>query len=182
MNTIFIVVMTVFITINTFMMGTQLNIYIIFKVVRKPIGPVIGMFCQYLIMPAVGAAYSCSIIISRFQCAYVLARLFLDGHPDLQFGFFAYGCSPGGGNSNFWTILLDGNLDVSVTMTFFSSIAALCRCSLLSIPHWCSHDAIMAVHGRRDLLRRLRASFALVQYSRVSVQSAHTRRIGHVVG
>ena len=34
------------------------------------------------------------------------------------------GTSPGGGNSNFWTILLDGNLDLSVTMTFFSSIAA----------------------------------------------------------
>lgn len=35
------------------------------------------------------------------------------------------GCAPGGGASNFWTILLDGNVNLSVTMTFFSTLASL---------------------------------------------------------
>lgn len=35
------------------------------------------------------------------------------------------GCAPGGGASNFWTILLDGNAHLSVTMTFLSTIASL---------------------------------------------------------
>ena len=38
---------------------------------------------------------------------------------------FVNGCAPGGGASNYWTLLLDGNLPVSVTMTFISTLAAL---------------------------------------------------------
>jgi solute carrier family 10 (sodium/bile acid cotransporter), member 3/5 len=35
------------------------------------------------------------------------------------------GCSPGGGASNIWTMLLGGDLNLSMVMTFFSSTAAL---------------------------------------------------------
>ena len=35
------------------------------------------------------------------------------------------GVCPGGIGSNFWTLLLDGDVDLSITMTFISSIAAL---------------------------------------------------------
>lgn len=68
------------------------------------------------------------------QLAYTYAIIFLSGRPDLQFGLFCYGCSPGGGNSNFWTLLLEGNLNLSVTMTFVSSIAALGWCLNKSFP------------------------------------------------
>lgn len=63
-----------------------------------------------------------------FQVATGWAFALLNGVPYLQFGYFAVGCAPGGGNSNFWTLLLDGNLDLSVTMTFCSNIAALGEC------------------------------------------------------
>ncbi|KAG1699303.1 Ileal sodium/bile acid cotransporter [Nymphon striatum] len=43
----------------------------------------------------------------------------------LKMGLFTLGCSPGGGASNMWTFLLGGNLNLSITMTFFSTIAAL---------------------------------------------------------
>lgn len=49
----------------------------------------------------------------------------LNHSANLQLGLFAIGCAPGGGNSNFWTILLGGNIDLSVTMTFVSNFVAL---------------------------------------------------------
>uniref|UniRef100_A0AC34QCL2 Uncharacterized protein n=1 Tax=Panagrolaimus sp. JU765 TaxID=591449 RepID=A0AC34QCL2_9BILA len=46
-------------------------------------------------------------------------------------GLFVTGCAPAGGASNFWTLLLDGNVHLSVTMTFISMIA-----SVFMIPFW----------------------------------------------
>jgi len=37
---------------------------------------------------------------------------------------FFTGISPSGGASNIWTVLLDGNLNLSVTMTTICTIAA----------------------------------------------------------
>jgi hypothetical protein len=52
------------------------------------------------------------------------ALLFL---PDglTRLGLFTLGCSPGGANSNFWTILFDGDVNLSVTMTAISTVAAM---------------------------------------------------------
>uniref|UniRef100_A0AAF5Q6C8 Uncharacterized protein n=1 Tax=Wuchereria bancrofti TaxID=6293 RepID=A0AAF5Q6C8_WUCBA len=41
------------------------------------------------------------------------------------------GCVPGGGAGNYWTVLLDGNLPVSLTVAFYSTITAL-----VMIPFW----------------------------------------------
>lgn len=60
-----------------------------------------------------------------FQLGWLWATTFLSDHPGLAFGFFALSCAPGGGQSNMWTILLEGNLDLSMTMTFFSNLAAI---------------------------------------------------------
>jgi len=38
---------------------------------------------------------------------------------------FLYGCSPGGTASNNWTIILDGDIDLSAIMTFASTITSL---------------------------------------------------------
>ena len=40
-------------------------------------------------------------------------------------GLMTMACSPGGGSSNVWTVLLDGDLDLSITMTFLSTLASL---------------------------------------------------------
>ncbi|VDM27163.1 unnamed protein product, partial [Hydatigera taeniaeformis] len=45
--------------------------------------------------------------------------------PEFGFGLLTTGCCPGGGGSNIWTLLLHGDLNLSMTMTFISSIAAL---------------------------------------------------------
>lgn len=43
----------------------------------------------------------------------------------MTLGLFVTGCAPGGGASNFWTILLDGNANLSVTMTFLSTLLSI---------------------------------------------------------
>jgi predicted Na+-dependent transporter len=38
---------------------------------------------------------------------------------------FLYGCCPGGSASNNWTILFDGDINLSAVMTFASNIGSL---------------------------------------------------------
>jgi solute carrier family 10 (sodium/bile acid cotransporter), member 3/5 len=53
-----------------------------------------------------------------------LAKLLLAHNAALQLGLFVTGCSPGGGASNMWTYVLGGNLNLSITMTCLSTLAA----------------------------------------------------------
>lgn len=63
-------------------------------------------------------------LFSLLQVAYGMAQwLFEEAY--LQLGLFTFGCSPGGGASNMWTVLLGGNLNLSIAMTFISTIASL---------------------------------------------------------
>jgi len=45
----------------------------------------------------------------------------------IALGLFAAGCAPGGSGSNMYTYLLDGDVSLSVTMTFISTLASLCK-------------------------------------------------------
>uniref|UniRef100_A0A914CS64 Ileal sodium/bile acid cotransporter n=1 Tax=Acrobeloides nanus TaxID=290746 RepID=A0A914CS64_9BILA len=100
-----------FVVCVTFMMGTQLDFGRVKEIIRRPIGPLIGFLCQFFIMPLL---------------AFVLAVVFIPADQTaLRFALLATGCSPGGGKSSFWTIIFDGNLDLSVSMTFTQTIAAL---------------------------------------------------------
>lgn len=49
----------------------------------------------------------------------------IDREKELEFGVFASAVAPGGGASNIWSYLLGGDIDLSITMTFISSVAAL---------------------------------------------------------
>lgn len=61
---------------------------------------------------------------SYTQLAFILT-LVLTEHPTIEFGLFAAGVVPGGGASNAWAYLLGGDIDLSITMTFISTFAAL---------------------------------------------------------
>lgn len=43
---------------------------------------------------------------------------------ELQLGLFFTGVSPAGGASNIWTVILGGNLDLSITMSTTSTLSA----------------------------------------------------------
>uniref|UniRef100_A0A0N5C3W5 Sodium Bile acid symporter family protein n=1 Tax=Strongyloides papillosus TaxID=174720 RepID=A0A0N5C3W5_STREA len=102
------------------MMGCEIDLNIVWETVKKPYGVIIGFITQFLIMPLI------SIIIS-------LSVFWEEKYGPFALGLFITACSPGGGASNYWTILLKGNANLSVTMTFFSSLA-----SLFMMPLWIS--------------------------------------------
>jgi BASS family bile acid:Na+ symporter len=76
---------------------------------RKPQGILVGLVCQYAIMPFVG---------------YLLAVL-LGLPPALAIGLILVGCMPGGTTSNIFTYFSKGSLALSIMMTICSSLAAV---------------------------------------------------------
>ncbi|XP_064088256.1 ileal sodium/bile acid cotransporter-like [Macrobrachium nipponense] len=92
-----------------FFMGATLDLQIVKGIVFKPVGPILGLFCQYGVMPTV---------------AYGLGWLLFPDDFNLRLGLFLNGCCPGGGQSNMWTHLLGGSLDLSIMMTTVSTLAA----------------------------------------------------------
>lgn len=92
-----------------FFMGATLDLAIVKTIVVRPVGPVLGLFCQYGLMPSI---------------AYGLGLLIFPDDFSLRLGLFLNGCCPGGGQSNMWTHLLGGSLDLSIMMTTVSTLAA----------------------------------------------------------
>nr|AKN21472.1 slc10a-5 [Schmidtea mediterranea] len=112
---IFRIVVSIFVIFLTFVMGCGLDKEIILGYLKKPISPLIGFCSQFVFMPLVSAA------LGKFTGI----------HPAFGLGLLTIGCSPGGGASNIWTILFGGDMDLSITMTFISSCAALAM-----MPFW----------------------------------------------
>ena len=82
---------------------------------RKPKGILIGMACQYGIMPFL---------------AYTLAVL-LGLPPALAIGLILMGCMPGGTTSNIFTYFSKGTLALSIMMTICSTLVAVAVVPLL---------------------------------------------------
>nr|XP_023019002.1 sodium/bile acid cotransporter 5-like isoform X2 [Leptinotarsa decemlineata] len=85
-------------------------------ILKKPTGPIIGFCGQYIFMPLL---------------SYGLGKLLFPTSPAMQLGMFFTGTSPGGGASNLWTLLLDGNINLSIAMSAVSTIAAFAM-----MPFW----------------------------------------------
>lgn len=82
---------------------------------RKPKGVLVGMLCQYGIMPLLG-----------FTLAVVLGL-----SPALTVGLILMACMPGGTTSNIFTYFSKGVLALSIMMTSVSSLVALIMVPLL---------------------------------------------------
>lgn len=76
---------------------------------RKPQGILVGLLCQYAIMPLL---------------AYVLA-IGLGLPPALAIGLILMGCMPGGTTSNIFTYFSKGTLALSIMMTVCSTLVAV---------------------------------------------------------
>lgn len=89
--------------------GAAINTSTIADILRRPVGPAICFVCQFVFMPlaAYGLGYG----------------LFPEAH-EMALGLFFTGISPGGGASNMWTLILGGNINLSIAMTTISTLAA----------------------------------------------------------
>ncbi|XP_063590329.1 ileal sodium/bile acid cotransporter-like [Penaeus indicus] len=108
-NDIFTLAVGILVAIAYVNMGATMDLEIIKDIGKKPIGPLLGIVCQYLFMPLI---------------AFGLGKLAFPENVLAQLGMFLTGCSPGGGLSNMWTYLLGGSLDLSILMTFTSTVFA----------------------------------------------------------
>ncbi|PAA94443.1 hypothetical protein BOX15_Mlig008455g1 [Macrostomum lignano] len=90
-------------------MGCELDMRVIKKVLKKPVAPVLGFVSQYVFMPLVS-----------FAILHII-----DLPASTALGYFGMGCAPGGGASNFYCLLLGGDISLSITMTLISTLAAL---------------------------------------------------------
>lgn len=95
-------------------MGLEIDLAVVLTCIKRPIGPAIGLFCQFIIMP-------CN--------AYLLGWLFLETKYE-RLGLLLLGSSPGGANSNFWTAMFHGDVNLSCTMTFLSTLGSFAFTSL----------------------------------------------------
>jgi BASS family bile acid:Na+ symporter len=91
-----------------FAMGTTLSVGDFTRVFRMPVGVLIGLVCQFTIMPFVG-----------FGLAYSFGL-----PPEIAAGLVLVGCSPSGLASNVMAFIAKANVAMSVTMTAFSTLLA----------------------------------------------------------
>ncbi|KAF7639898.1 hypothetical protein Mgra_00000819 [Meloidogyne graminicola] len=112
LDRIFVVCLISLISVANVLMGCELDLRVVLSTIKRPVAPAIGFFTQFVIMPLL--AYSIALFVLSSKGMHLLAL-----------GLFVTGCSPGGGASNYWTILLGGNANLSITMTFCSMVAAL---------------------------------------------------------
>lgn len=90
-------------------MGASLTFKDFAIALRKPQGVLVGILCQYGLMPAL---------------AYGLATL-LGLPPAYAIGLILMGCMPGGTTSNIFTYFSKGTLSLSILMTISSTLVAI---------------------------------------------------------
>ena len=97
--------------IGLMMLGVALELSLkdFTRIVKSPKAPLIGLFAQFLLLPA-------------FTFLLVLA---IQPHPSIGLGMMLVAACPGGNLSNIMTYLAKGNCAVSISMTAVSTLAAI---------------------------------------------------------
>ncbi|XP_069001625.1 ileal sodium/bile acid cotransporter [Embiotoca jacksoni] len=122
-------VLTVMLAMVMFSMGCTVDVDKLLGHIRKPWGIVIGFLCQFGIMPFTAFALSLAFGVLPVQAIVIVIM----------------GCCPGGSGSNIICYWLDGDMDLSISMTACSSILALGMmplCLLIYTSIWTSSDTI----------------------------------------
>ncbi|XP_041455612.1 solute carrier family 10 member 6-like [Lytechinus variegatus] len=110
LQAVYVYIILAWIVLSYLSMGGSMNPKDIWKKIRRPYGILIGIFCQFIIMPAM---------------TYMIALLLARGDDATSVGIVLIGTAPGGWLSNIFCALLDVDLVLSITMTFFSTLIAL---------------------------------------------------------
>ncbi len=109
LNTIATYIFIIWLIISYVTMGCKMNIDTIKSKLKPPTGVIIGMICQFLMMPPL---------------AYGIAKMF-NLQSELAVGLILVGTCPGGWISNVLTVLFDCDFVLSLTMTAFSTVIAM---------------------------------------------------------
>uniref|UniRef100_A0A3B5A8A8 Ileal sodium/bile acid cotransporter n=1 Tax=Stegastes partitus TaxID=144197 RepID=A0A3B5A8A8_9TELE len=129
LSTVLSTVLTVMLAMVMFSMGCTVDADKLLGHIKKPWGIVIGFLCQFGIMPFTAFALSLAFGVLPVQAIVIIIM----------------GCCPGGTGSNIICYWLDGDMDLSISMTACSSILALGMmplCLLIYTTTWTSSDTI----------------------------------------
>ncbi|XP_785464.3 ileal sodium/bile acid cotransporter [Strongylocentrotus purpuratus] len=90
-------------------MGAAIDLRDFKIVIRRPIGVLVGLICQVVLMPLIGFIMA---LVLKFEAPYALGALIVAS-------------CPGGTTSNLYTFWSDGDICLSVIMTTISTIVAM---------------------------------------------------------
>jgi BASS family bile acid:Na+ symporter len=99
------------VVIGLIMFGVALDLRVsdFTRILKSPKGPLIGLFAQFILLPAI-----------TFALTFVLRPA-----PSIALGMILIAACPGGNLSNFLTLFAKGNAAMSVTMTAISTVFAV---------------------------------------------------------
>ncbi|CAF1124907.1 unnamed protein product [Adineta steineri] len=107
-DTIFYIIMPIIVTGISIIMGVLLETEVIKSILKKPTPVLVGFVAQYGLMPFLAIA---------------IAKLF-HYTPLYSLALFVIGCCPGSGASNQWTVIFDGDVNLSAVMSIMSTVAS----------------------------------------------------------
>ncbi|CAI9172210.1 unnamed protein product [Rangifer tarandus platyrhynchus] len=106
---VFTVVSALMIGLLMFSLGCSVEVQKLWGHIRRPWGIAVGLLCQFGLMPLIAYLLIISFSLKPLQAMAVLIM----------------GCCPGGTVSNIFTFWVDGDMDLSISMTTCSTVAAL---------------------------------------------------------
>ncbi|KAF6372496.1 solute carrier family 10 member 6 [Rhinolophus ferrumequinum] len=106
---VFIVMSAVMMGLLMFSLGCSVELQKLWSHIRRPWGIAVGLLCQFGLMPLIAYFLATSFSLKPVQAIAVLIM----------------GCCPGGTISNIFTFWVDGDMDLSISMTTCSTVAAL---------------------------------------------------------
>nr|ABP49613.1 sodium-dependent organic anion transporter variant 2 [Bos taurus] len=109
LDLVFTVVSALMIGLLMFSLGCSVEVQKLWGHIRRPWGIAVGMLCQFGLMPLIAYLLIISFSLKPLQAIAVLIM----------------GCCPGGTVSNIFTFWVDGDMDLSISMTTCSTMAAL---------------------------------------------------------
>ncbi|XP_040823173.1 solute carrier family 10 member 6 [Ochotona curzoniae] len=106
---VFTVASAVMMGLLMFSLGCSVDIRKLWSHIQRPWGIAVGLLCQFGLMPLTAYLLAVSFSLKPVQAIAVLIM----------------GCCPGGTISNIFTFWVDGDMDLSISMTTCSTVAAL---------------------------------------------------------
>ncbi|XP_038673876.1 ileal sodium/bile acid cotransporter [Scyliorhinus canicula] len=129
MSLILSTVLTILLAMVMFAMGCNVEAKKLWGHIKKPWGICVGFLCQFGIMPLTAFLLSTAFKIHPIQAVAVLIM----------------GCCPGGTGSNIMSYWMDGDMDLSVSMTTCSTILGMGMmplCLFIYTKTWVDSDTI----------------------------------------
>nr|XP_056718122.1 ileal sodium/bile acid cotransporter [Euleptes europaea] len=123
-------VLTIMLAMVMFSMGCNVELPKFLGHIKRPWGIMVGFLCQFGIMPLTG---------------FVLALAF-EVLPIQAVGVIIMGCCPGGTASNILAYWVDGDMDLSISMTTCSTLLAMGMmplCLFIYTRIWTDYDSIL---------------------------------------